>query len=250
MAGGAASDAAGNHPVADITTEADTENDPENLLAESDGEGDDGKSETPNKCLSGEGLAPARLGAACGDARTQRGKEARHGGAVSTEGFALRGREGGFFAEDEAVVKEQQAEGHDEPAEAAGEKSDSGGEKDPAEIKRIARPAEGAVGDELFGMERVVVDHHAVEIRSGPSAEQRGEEGEERAEGEKETQLGYGSGRIRNEGAAQDDFGERDGGVFWVDAVGSESRPENSADEPKACAKFDFGGAHHEGSDQ
>lgn len=248
LASRATGDAAGYQPIAHITKQADAHGDPENRHTEADGKGHDGDGETPYKQLAKEGLTPARRDATGGDARAQSRPETRDGGAVGAEGIALRSSECGFFAENEAVIKKEQAESHDEPADTAGEKAEACAEEYAAEVKRIAHPAKGAVGDELFGVQSVVVNDGAAKISRGPGANQSAEKREEGGKCENNVQRTRGGGRADIDGAAPKQLRDGDPGVLFVETVGSEPEPENAANEPETVTEFEFGSAHHEGS--
>lgn len=252
MRGGAPGDARGNKPVGKVAEKTDRGNDPAKGLVEGYGKGYDARGESPDEHFSREGLAPAGLGAAGRDARAQRGKKARDSGAVVAEGLALLGGERGLFAEDEAVIEKEEAEGHNEPARAAGEESDARSEKDAAEIERIADVTKGAVSDQAFGVKRLVMNDRAAEVRGGPGANQAAENAEKGREGKDDVQSTKVGGRRRFgvDGAAQEQLREGDRSVLMVEAIAEESQPENSSEEPEAGAEFDIGGAHHEGSDE
>lgn len=241
-------DACGNKPVGKVAEKTDGGNDPAKGLVEGYGEGYDASGKSPDEHFASECLSPTRLGTAGRDARAQRRKKARDGSAVVAEGLALLGGECGLFAEDEAVIEKEEAEGHNEPARAAGEESDSGSKKHAAEIERIANMAERAVSDQAFGVKRVVMNDRAAKVRGSPGANQAAESAEKRREGENDVQSAKVGGRRRFgiDGMAQEQLHEGDRGVLMVEAIAEESQPENSSEEPEAGAEFDIGGAHHE----
>lgn len=238
--------APGDEPIDEIGSEANAYDDVKNGEAQGHGKGDDSSGKAPHEYFAGKSLTPARWSAAGVHARKQSRKKARDASAKGTEGFALRSGKRRFFAKDQAMIENEQAERNDEPSGAAGHESDAGAEKYATDVEWIANMAVGTVGDKIFRVQRVVVDDFAVEIGGSPGTNQRGENAEHRAKSENQMQSAHAGGRVEVQGFAAEQMRDGESGRDVVEGVAEKAEAENTADAEEALAEFKFGGTHHE----